>query len=163
MEASTQARIPPSLPLIRSGAAQRGILLCEAAATATKELELDAEKPKRRERHHIKIWCSADEKAAIEGLAKDAGLSASSYLRLIGLGYKPRSVVDMDEVQRLVAINGDLGRLGGLLKLWLTDDPKLDEFKPDQMRRIIRGVLSKIEAGQEELREIAKAVLIARG
>lgn len=123
----------------------------------------DDQTPTRKGSPAIKVRVLPDEKAAIEALAKDAGLSASSYLRLIGLGYKPRSVVDMDEVQRLVAISGDLGRLGGLLKLWLTDDAKLDEFKPDQMHRIIRGVLSKFEAGQEELREIAKAVLIARG
>ena len=123
---------------------------------------MDAEKPKRRERHHIKIWCSAEDKALIEELARDVGLSASSYLRQIGLGYKPRAVVDLNEVQRLVAINGDLGRMGGLLKLWLSDDPKLDEFKPENMRAIVRGLLKKIEAGQEELREVAKAVLIAR-
>jgi len=81
---------------------------------------------------------------------------------LVGLGYKPRNVVDFDEVQRLVAVNGDLGRMGGLLKLWLTDDAKLDEFKPEEMRRIVRGLLKRIEAGQEELREVAKSVLIAR-
>ena len=52
--------------------------------------------------------------------------------------------------------------MGGLLKLWLTDDAKLDEFKPEEMRRIVRGLLKKIEAGQEELREVAKSVLIAR-
>lgn len=123
---------------------------------------MDAEKPTRRQRTHIKIWCDPEDKAKIEALAQSVGLSASSYLRQMGLGYKPRSVVDLDEVQRLVAINGDLGRMGGLLKLWLSDDPKLDEFKPDQMRAIVRGLLKKIEAGQAELREVAKAVLIAR-
>lgn len=162
MEASTQARTPPLLPYSQRGCST-GFLLCEAAATATKEAELDTKKSAAiRQRTHMKIWCSPDDKAKIEELARGVGESASSYLRLVGLGYKPRNVVDLDEVQRLIAVNGDLGRLGGLLKLWLSDDPKLDEFKPDEMRRIVRGVLKKIEAGQEELRDIAKSVLIAR-
>ncbi|WP_010188188.1 conjugal transfer transcriptional regulator TraJ [Sphingomonas sp. PAMC 26605] len=118
--------------------------------------------PTRKGSPAIKVRVLPEEKATIEALARDVGLSASSYLRQMGLGYKPRGVVDMEQVQRLVAINGDLGRMGGLLKLWLTDDPKLDEFKPDNMRAIVRGLLKKLEAGQEELREIAKAVLIAR-
>ncbi|TKW64652.1 MAG: conjugal transfer transcriptional regulator TraJ [Paracoccus denitrificans] len=124
---------------------------------------MDAEKPARRQRTHIKIWCDPEEKAKIEALAASVGESASSYLRLVGLGYQPRSIIDREQARELVRINGDLGRLGGLLKLWLTDDEKLDEFKPMRMTRIIRGVLEKIEANQEELRAIVKTVLRARG
>lgn len=72
-------------------------------------------------------------------------------------------MIDREQARELVRINGDLGRLGGLLKLWLTDDEKLDEFKPARMTRIIRGVLEKIEANQEELRAIVKTVLRTRG
>lgn len=123
---------------------------------------MDAEKPARRQRTHIKIWCDPEEKAKIEALAESVGESASSYLRLVGLGYQPRSMIDREQARELVRVNGDLGRLGGLLKLWLTDDEKLDEFKPARMTRIIRGVLDKIAANQEELRAIVKAVLRAR-
>ena len=149
-------------PLFAAGLLNR-ILLCEAAAAAAKGDEgMDASKPSRRVRHHIKVWCSQDEKALIEGIARDAGLSASSYLRVIGLGYKPRSVVDLAQVRRLTAINGDLGRMGGLLKLWLTDDQKLDEFGDEAMRRIVRGLLSKIEGTQQLMRETIEAILYAR-
>ncbi len=126
------------------------------------EIEGAPEGGSRRRGRHLRVPVTAEEVQHIDDLAQQTGLSIAAYLRLVGLGYKPRNVVDFDEVQRLVAVNGDLGRMGGLLKLWLTDDAKLDEFKPEEMRRIVRGLLKKIEAGQEELREVAKSVLIAR-
>lgn len=107
----------------------------------------------------MKVRVLPDEKARIEALAASVGESASSYLRLVGLGHQPRSMIDREQARELVRINGDLGRLGGLLKLWLTDDEKLDEFKPERMTRIIRGVVEKIEANQEELRIAVKSVL----
>jgi hypothetical protein len=36
--------------------------------------------------------------------------------------------MDYEYVRELVRVNGDLGRLGGLLKLWLTDDPRTARF-----------------------------------
>ena len=59
-------------------------------------------------------------------------------------------------------MNGDHGRLGGLLKLLLTDDAKLEEMAPERMPVIIRGVLAKIEANQEELSGIIRKVLRSR-
>ena len=122
----------------------------------------DDDTPTRKGSPAIKVRVLPDEKAKIEALAASVGESASSYLRLVGLGHQPRSMIDREQARELVRINGDLGRLGGLLKLWLTDDEKLDEFKPARMTRIIRGVLEKIEANQEELRAIVKTVLRAR-
>ena len=122
----------------------------------------DDDTPTRKGSPAIKVRVLPDEKAQIEALAASVGESASSYLRLVGLGHQPRSMIDREQARELVRINGDLGRLGGLLKLWLTDDEKLDEFKPVRMTRIIRGVLEKIEANQEELRAIVKTVLRAR-
>lgn len=115
--------------------------------------------PTRKGSPAIKVRVLPDEKTKIEALAASVGESASSYLRLVGLGHQPRSMIDREQARELVRINGDLGRLGGLLKLWLTDDEKLDEFKPERMTRIIRGVMEKIEANQEELRIVVKSVL----
>lgn len=121
------------------------------------------DRPKaKRERHHIKIWCSAEDKATIEAAAQASGLSASAYLHVLGLGHQPRPIIDIEQGRELVRVNGDLGRLGGLLKLWLTDDAKLEEMAPERMPVIIRGVLSKIEANQEELAGIIRKVLRSR-
>lgn len=117
----------------------------------------------RRRVRHLRVPVTPAEGDAIEYLAGQAGLPVAAYLRLVGLGHQPRSMIDREQGRELVRVNGDLGRLGGLLKLWLTDDEKLDEFKPERMTRIIREVLSKIEATQDELRAIVKTILQTRG
>lgn len=116
----------------------------------------------QRRRRHLRVPVTEEEGHQIEALAQQTGLSIAAYLRLIGLGYQPRSVVDLDQIRELVRVNGDLGRLGGLLKLWLSDDEKLADFEPGKMQRIIHGVLTKIEANQEELRTVAGTVLRVR-
>ena len=64
------------------------------------------------------------EEVAIKNKAHDAGLPVASYLRNLGLGYQVPSIIDNRQVDHLLKINGDLGRLGGLIKLWLTSDSR---------------------------------------
>lgn len=54
-------------------------------------------------------------------MAAQTGLSQSSYLRAVGLNTPIRSVVDLKAVSDLAKVNGDLGRVAGLLKLWLAE------------------------------------------
>ncbi|MCM8739309.1 conjugal transfer protein TraJ [Azospirillum sp. A1-3] len=95
----------------------------------------------------LKVWVNAAERARIEVKAEAAGLSVSAYLRSVGLGYQPRSVVDLEAVERLAKVNADLGRLGGLLKLWLTDTPGRGAAVAD-----VRELLGHIKDTQDELR-----------
>lgn len=97
-----------------------------------------------------KVFLTARERAEIEGRAAAAGLSLSSYLRAAGLGYPVRSVLDHEAVMALAKVNADQGRLGGLLKLWLSS--RLGEGAAE---RDVRGVLEQVEALQ---RELARAV-----
>lgn len=106
----------------------------------------------------IKVYCLPEEKEHIEAQAKRAGMSAARYLREVGLGYKIKGVVDCEQVRELARINGDLGRLGGLLKLWLTDDVRTAQFGEST----ILAVLSKIEATQEEMGKIMTRVVMPR-
>jgi hypothetical protein len=76
-----------------------------------------------RGKRPINVWVTAEERAEIEGLATAASLPVSVYLRTLGLGFEPRSTLDGKRVLELLKLGGDLGRLGGLLKLWLTDRP----------------------------------------
>ncbi len=69
------------------------------------------------------VWVTPEEKADIERLAATTGLSVSTYLRTLGLGYEPKSILDAEHILGLLKIGGDLGRLGGLLKLWLAERP----------------------------------------
>ena len=106
----------------------------------------------------IKVYCLPEEKEQIEAQAKRAGMSAARYLREVGQGYHISGVVDYEQVRELARINGDLGRLGGLLKLWLTDDVRTAQFG----QSTILAVLSKIEAMQEEMGNVMTKIVMPR-
>lgn len=95
----------------------------------------------------IKVYCLPEEKDLIVKNAARAGKSTSSFLLAIGQGYEVAGVVDAEQVREMARINGDLGRLGGLLKLWLTDDVRTAKFK----KSTVLHLLEKIEENQDAL------------
>ena len=95
-----------------------------------------ATKVTRKHSPPIKVYCLPAEKQEIEALAEQAGMSAARYLREVGQGYQITGVVDCKQVRELARINGDLGRLGGLLKLWLTQDQRARSFGEDTIRAV---------------------------
>ena len=106
----------------------------------------------------IKVYVTPEEKEDIKAKANQAGLSTGGFLREVGLGYKIESVIDHEKVMELVKINADLGRLGGLLKMWLTNDEKLQAYNPVQIEQTIRVALDKIIETQNAMYEAAKKV-----
>jgi hypothetical protein len=104
----------------------------------------------------LKVSCTSEEKQQIEAGARQAGMSVSRYLRNIGTGYRITGVIDADLVLKLAKINGDQGRLGGLLKLWLTNSEKLNTEDPEQLRRVIHGVLERIVTMQIAMLDLVK-------
>lgn len=104
----------------------------------------------------FEVWVTPNEEAVIADLAAQAGLSNSGYLRAVGLNQPVRSVVDLKAVADLAHVNGDLGRVAGLLKLWLAEkrgqgahpldvESLMIEFRAlqarvlDAMGRVVRG------------------------
>jgi len=75
----------------------------------------------RRRGKPIEVWVTDEEKAVITDKAKEAGMSRSGYLRALGMNTPIRSVVDLIAVGDLAKVSGDLGRVAGLLKLWLAE------------------------------------------
>jgi hypothetical protein len=73
----------------------------------------------RDRKRPLKVWVTAKERTDIETRAAGAGLSVSAYLRAAGMHHSLRSVYDLAAVEELAKVGADLGRLGGLLKLWL--------------------------------------------
>lgn len=106
----------------------------------------------------IKVYYLPEEKEHIEAQAKRAGMSAARYLREVGQEYHISGVVDYEQVRELARINGDLGRLGGLLKLWLTDDVRTAQFG----QSTILAVLGRIEATQEEMGKVMTKIVMPR-
>lgn len=97
--------------------------------------------------HHLRVPVNSQEKAVIERYAALTNQSVAAWLRSVGQGIVPRSSCDLKGIEDLLRINADLGRLGGLLKLWLTDEPRALRFGVGN----IRDLLHKIEGTQEKL------------
>ena len=112
----------------------------------------------RKDSPPISVWVTPDEKNLIESYAKQTGQSTSAYLRQLGQGYAPKSIMDYGKIIELARINGDLGRVGGLIKLWLTNDVRTAQFGESTLR----AVLARIEQTQDKMLEIMKAVVKPR-
>jgi hypothetical protein len=78
---------------------------------------------KRVRRKPFGVLLAPEEREKIESSATAKGLSASAYLRTLGLGYEPRPVLDAEQVDGLLKLGTDLVRLSELLKLWLNEQP----------------------------------------
>jgi hypothetical protein len=73
----------------------------------------------RDRKRPLKVWVTAIERTEIATRAAGAGLSVSAYLRAAGMHHPLRSAYDLAAVEELAKVGADLGRFGGLLKLWL--------------------------------------------
>ena len=99
----------------------------------------DTIKKERRDKK-LRVPVLPIEEAEIKSKATDAGLTVAEYLRNLGLGYKVPSVVDSKQVDSLLKINGDLGRLGGLIKLWLTNDKRTKLIGKSQLHLTLDSI-----------------------
>jgi hypothetical protein len=130
------------------------ILLYEVTATAGFFFGVNLMKKERR-KEAIRVWVNKEEKTAIESMVDQVNSnSTSSYLRSLGLGYEPKSKLEKMAVLELAKINADQGRLGGLLKMLLTNE----ERHTHENRKQILQVLADIEATQEHLLRIVDSL-----
>lgn len=72
----------------------------------------------------IKVRVNQQELDEITKAAGSCDLKPSTFLRELGLGYEPKSTIDIQAFEKLAQLHGDLGRVGGLLKMWLSDNSK---------------------------------------
>lgn len=112
----------------------------------------------QRWKRDFRVAVSEDEAHQIRQLAAATRMPISTYLRNVGLGYQVRGLLDHMRVEQLAKINGDLGRLGGLLKLWLTNDVRTEQFGEPT----IRAVLWKIEDSQADMQQIMRSIVMPR-
>ncbi|MBX9918173.1 MAG: conjugal transfer transcriptional regulator TraJ [Nitrosomonas sp.] len=95
---------------------------------------------KERRDKKLRVPVLPIEEAEIKSKATDVGLPVAEYLRNLGLGYQVPSVVDSRQVDSLLKINGDLGRLGGLIKLWLTNDKRTKLIGKSQLHMTLDSI-----------------------
>jgi hypothetical protein len=113
---------------------------------------MDAKKGKtRKESTPIKVWVTPEEKAAIAAKADAHSLSASSYLRRLGLALSVESTIDQRAILDLVKINADLGRFGGLIKMWLTSDSGFASVSGQGLQRKLENTLTDVRLLQKKM------------
>jgi hypothetical protein len=106
---------------------------------------------------YIKVFVSPKELDELADRAAQSGLSLSAYLRAAGMNHPIRSVLDLRAVAELGKVNGDLGRVAGLLKLWLAEkrgqgarpvdvEAVMSEFRTLQTK--LTGIMSRAVRGK---------------
>jgi hypothetical protein len=121
-------------------------------------MEKDCRRYRGKRKQHLRVPVFPEEKDLIEQQSRRSGMSVARYLREVGQGYHISGVVDYEQVRELARINGDLGRLGGLLKLWLTNDERTAQFGEGT----IRAVLSRILVTQDLMGKVMMTVVMPK-
>lgn len=116
--------------------------------------ELDHGRAGRPRGRRIEVWLTTDEKRALADAAAQAGLSASAFLRVAGLNLPIHAKADVEAAEKLVKVAADLGRFGGLLKLWLSE--RRDQGAPAVQ---VSHVLNETRALQQKIMRLAMRVL----
>ena len=101
----------------------------------------------------VKAYLTSEEYAQLKAQADQAGVSESTFIKRVCLGQELRSRADQKAVLELIKVNGDLGRLGGLFKMALSEGSHRNfafEF---------RQLLRKIEQGQAQVVTCSRAVV----
>ena len=111
---------------------------------------------KERRDKKLRVPVLPIEETEIKAKATDAGLTVAEYLRNLGLGYQVPSIVDSRQVDSLLKINGDLGRLGGLIKLWLTNDKRTKLIGKSQLHMTLDSIQNTQNAMLNEIMKLKK-------
>ncbi len=110
----------------------------------------------------IKVYMTPEEKARIAANAGVCGQALSAYVRTLAFGHTPTPRVDLSGLAEVFRIHGDLGRLGGLLKMLLTNDERLNDMGRDMAEATIDGTLVDIRFAMAGLKTVIKAYLGVR-
>ncbi len=96
----------------------------------------------------LKTYLTPAEYEKILEYADKTGLSLSTFAKRVCLGLPVPSLENQQARRELLNVNADLGRLGGLFKLCLSEK----EGPLVALHQGVRRVLQEIEARQRELK-----------
>ena len=105
-----------------------------------------SEKRQRTESFFIRL--TPEEKQIIHRNARDTGYWTAGFMRQLGTGHQPQSIIDYKAIREIIHLRADLGRLAGLLKLWLGES----SAAAGTARREINQVRDTMLANQKALR-----------
>src|SRR5690606_3376594 len=107
----------------------------------------EQKKPKRIRQKVIQVVVTEAEKKQIEENAAQGNLSASQYLRDLGLGYQPKSLTDIKTIQEIRSLKSDMNKVGGLLKNLMNGE--LND--PKEIRSKVNGLLLDFSKNQNSI------------
>lgn len=102
---------------------------------------------------YLRFRCSLRERALVEARAASVEMRLSDYLRAAALHSEIRSKADKHAVRALAGFTGELGRLGGLLKLWLSErrGDGVSAIKVDHVLDQISATITRMDEEMERL------------
>lgn len=107
----------------------------------------EQKKPKRIRQKVIQVVVTEAEKKQIEENAAQGNLSASQYLRDLGLGYQPKSLTDIKTIQEIRSLKSDMNKVGGLLKNLMNGELS----DPKEIRSKVNGLLLDFSKNQNSI------------
>lgn len=125
--------------------------------------------PKRRkEKEEIRskllpIRVNENELKIIAAKAESHGISTSTYLRNLGMNYPIKTIIDEKAAASLLKVNSDLGRLGGLFKMWMNRNSEDKEnFSDQRTYKNIDELVDEIERIQKIIKSEAMQIMLAK-
>jgi len=98
----------------------------------------------------LRAYLTPEEYQAVKTKASQARLSVSAYVKAICLGHELKSAADQEAILALLKVKADLGRLGGLLKLGLSEN-SLDRHRSNRLLADLEASRKLIEDRVKEL------------
>lgn len=113
-----------------------------------------------KDAQRLRVPVTPADKRAIEANAKAHGLTVATYLRQLGLQRPVAGILDLQAVNELARVAADQGRLGGLLKLFLTMDDKLEALgaQHDLRARVVL-LLQRVLETQKQIESVMERVV----
>lgn len=110
-------------------------------------------KPAKVRHNPIKVYVNDSDHTELVLRSQNAGMSLSTYLRVLGLNYRPKSRFDKETILTLVKLHADQGRLGGLLKLWLSSKPN-QGASAHEVRELFQSIMNL----QQQLNQLVQSL-----
>lgn len=111
---------------------------------------------KEARRRSIHVPVRSDELQQLRLRASGVRMPLSTYIRGRGLVFRPTVLLSPSAVQDMLDLRSEVNRLGGLLRLWITDDPRLADYPHSQVSRTVGEALRRVASLQRQIRELAQ-------
>lgn len=112
----------------------------------------------RKKTQMIQVRATPEEKVKLKARAAAFGISMGELCRQTLFGVVVKSKTDQNATNELAETRADLGRLGGLLKGWLSGS-FLQAPPQSQMHSDVDVLLRQIEVAQKEILATAKKLM----